>query len=648
MDSMWLTTTQLAALLKVSEQAVRKSLGNNRYSSARYVESSRGGKGGKAWEISAYDPAIPESVRRELKLPETAASMAEDILKEGTRVSITPELIDGGEASARLRVLRRIGERPAGVKKLGWMRQVSAEEQISLATLYRWTSDAGRGKVTSDRAAVPVAVKAESGPIRIAVKSRSFPPQALEYGLSLLVNTPGRDVKNAYEELEMKAAEKGWEMGSLGSFYRAVRQLPQAVSILAHSGRRGLEAATKPPIRRDMTNVRVYDVLIGDQHIFDYVVLDDDGRPIRPQMFAWVDAKSRYFSGVWPVMGDYDKYAVGFALREACRYGLPRSLYNDWGKPEGSDYIAQLRRQLSGYSAFKDMGEDGAAGELPQRKARPRNAQAKAIESYFFHAIENPLLQRGLPGYARRDGDDKKNEFIQGKLREAIKGKKLLHVRNFLDIVLDVLESWHRHVMTEDKTVPEEVFAGGITHLPRLDDNTLDFICWPAAKRLVRNSLVSMTLPGFGKCEWYAPELSGFCRRGKKTHVEVRFNPYDASKVYVLDADTQKSICVAERWKATDPDDMDAVADKIRRQNQITKWWADAFKQLARPEVKIHQFSPYQGAAAEIVEMEKSRADKEEIVVDRCALNQKLISFSDKAPAVNAGSVKPNRIAREG
>ena len=544
-------------------------------------------------------------------------------------MSIAPEFINDKKTALRLRVLARVEDKPEGISKGEWMKLVSEEEGVSQPTIYRWLTDADRGKITSDRAPLPVALKVESGPLKVEVKSRSFSPVALEYGLSLLIRNPRMDVKYAYETLCEEADAKGWETGSLNSFYRAYRQLPEAVLVLSESGRRGLEAIAKPAICRDMSKVNVYDILIGDQHIFDYVVFDDDGEPIRPQMFAWADAKSRYFPGIWPVMGNYDQYAVGFALREACRYGLPRSLYNDWGKPEGSKYIELLRRQLSNKTVFK-QGYDEIDDILPQTKAKPRNAQAKAIESYFYHTFEGPLKQRGLPGFARRDKDDKRNDFIQEALRKQTKGKKLLHVKAFLEIVLEVLDEWHKHTMTEDKTVPEEVFSGGIERLHRFDDETLDFLFWPTAKRHVRNSMIEMTLPGFGKCQWQAPGLSALCRRGKSVPVEVRFNPYDDSKVYVLDIESQKLICIAERWGKSNPFDKADVSDKIRRQNQIVHWWVDIVKQLDRPEIKIQRLSPYEGAVAEIRKLEETQKSYEAVAVDPADVDRKIIKLSEE------------------
>ena len=97
-------------------------------------------------------------------------------------MAIAPEMLNDEKTALRLRVLRRLAERPQEVKKGDWHRLVSQEEGVPVKTMYRWVAEAERGKITSDRAPLPVAIAVESGPIKIEVKSRSFTPQALEYG----------------------------------------------------------------------------------------------------------------------------------------------------------------------------------------------------------------------------------------------------------------------------------------------------------------------------------------------------------------------------------------------------------------------------------------------------------------------------------
>lgn len=182
--------------------------------------------------------------------------------------------------------------------------------------------------------------------------------------------------------------------------------------------------------------------------------------------------------------------------------------------------------------------------------------------------------------------------------------------------------------MVEEKIQPGRCFLEGIQRpLVRMDDRTLDFMFLPAVVRQVRNSQVEMTLPGFGKCRWYAPELSSLCRRGKGAKVEVRFNPYDQSVVHCLDIESQALICTAEHWGKEDPHDMDAVVVKIRRQNELIKHWVELTKQLARPETKVHRYTPYAGAAAEVQEIATAR---EELVVDDAELDKKIIALAER------------------
>ena len=238
------------------------------------------------------------------------------------------------------------------------------------------------------------------------------------------------------------------------------------------------------------------------------------------------------------------------------------------------------------------------------------------------------MKQMGLPGYSRQDKKDEQvNEEIQKRLREEIRDGKLLRVQEFFEIFARCLEDWHHHTLTEERIVPEECFLEGIQRpLTRLDDRTLDFLFWPAAVRQVRNSQVEITLPAFGKCRWYAPELSALCRRGKGQKVEVRFNPYDKSVVHCLDLESHRLICTAEEWGRQDPQDMDAVVPLIREQNALVKCWLDIFGQMKRPEIRTHRLTPYTAAAAEV---KKLTAEREELIVDDAELDRKIIALAE-------------------
>ncbi|MEG1912778.1 MAG: Mu transposase C-terminal domain-containing protein, partial [Cloacibacillus sp.] len=365
--------------------------------------------------------------------------------------------------------------------------------------------------------------------------------------------------------------------------------------------------------------------LVGDQHIFDYIVLDADGEPIRPEMFVWGDTRSRYLTGVWPVMGHYDKYAVGLSLREACRWGIPQLLHTDWGKPECSKYVQQLRRQLAGFSAFKS-GESWMDGELRQYKSKPRNAQAKPIESWFYHAFERPLMQMGLPGYARRSFEEKENEYIQANLRKDIKRQNLLTATEFFEIVFKKVQEWNQHIMS-DKSIPEEVFLKGIeaANLYRFDDQSLDFMFLPSEKRKVTKSLVGINIGGFVK-KWHSPALT--LMNGKT--VEVRYNPYDVDQAYILDMNTHELIDIARAWDREDPHDREAYTKKIRIQNAVLKDLCNIGSQLANSTQtrvrRLPSFTPYAEAAADA---SKRNNIREELVIKGSDVDEKFINLGN-------------------
>lgn len=148
---MWLTVPQLAGLLNITPQAVRKAIAERRYSTARYRESTeRGGAGGKVWQVSALDPAVPDEVREILGLKGDRWTRVREA-QEAEKVGIAPERLDKKTAK-RLRVLKRAAECPEGIPVGEWYARIAADEHVSVPTIYRWLTERKKGKVVSDRA----------------------------------------------------------------------------------------------------------------------------------------------------------------------------------------------------------------------------------------------------------------------------------------------------------------------------------------------------------------------------------------------------------------------------------------------------------------------------------------------------------------
>jgi hypothetical protein len=82
---------------------------------------------------------------------------------------------------------------------------------------------------------------------------------------------------------------------------------------------------------------------VGDQHRFDFWVVDDDtGEVFRPEGYFWQDLRTRIIYGA-AVDCRYDAWLIGLALRVGIAiFGAFGSIYTDNGRPELSRYLAGI------------------------------------------------------------------------------------------------------------------------------------------------------------------------------------------------------------------------------------------------------------------------------------------------------------------
>ena len=88
---MWLTVPQLAGLLNITPQAVHKALQEGRYTITQQVNGR--GRGGKVWQVSALDPAVPDEVHKILRVKGDRWTRVREA-QEAEKVGIAPERLD--------------------------------------------------------------------------------------------------------------------------------------------------------------------------------------------------------------------------------------------------------------------------------------------------------------------------------------------------------------------------------------------------------------------------------------------------------------------------------------------------------------------------------------------------------------------------
>lgn len=169
----------------------------------------------------------------------------------------------------------------------------------------------------------------------------------------------------------------------------------------------------QPRVRRDWSQVRPGEVMIGDVHPFDILYRRDDGSTATPKGIAWMDGASRYtiLHPVFLEKGEgirMEHVAASFANMVAETGTMPGRLYLDNGGEYNWAEFAEAAMKLVERPGVPLLGiNDRDARRIV--KALPYNAPAKPIEPWFAR-LEDAM--RDLPGHIGGDRMKKKTHNV--------------------------------------------------------------------------------------------------------------------------------------------------------------------------------------------------------------------------------------------
>jgi hypothetical protein len=450
-----------------------------------------------------------------------------------------------------------------------------------------------------------------------------FDEPAVRYGLSVYFSNRHAGIKAAYKALEREAREKGWKIGHYSNFTRLIKRIPEQIECLATKGDVGFELEYGPKIRRDWLSIPPFSVLCGDQKVCDYIVFDEaTGETYAMNYYLWMDCSTRYWAGLWPSFGPYNKYTVNMALREACRVAMPEEIYTDWGKPELSKYSRELEKKLGGCSVrLGDWGQFRNHYEsLTRHQAQAGKPWHKPIENHM-NMFERYLKDMFLEGYRHRDGDAWVNKQQNMDLKRAREAGTLLSVQEFMEICLAILREHNGNRMNvqerEGGIIPAEALRLGLEDAGRVPyhEDTLDFLFLPSFQRKIRQSSVAVKMGANDKRHFYIPPQESANLGGDP--VQVLVDPFDPDREAIILTVSGEFVCHAERDQMVTPGDMTAVQERLKRQREYMKFWKDAFRDLVDTQVgrsarKVSAIGPASRAARTAQAQEQQR--KAEVV----------------------------------
>ncbi len=208
-------------------------------------------------------------------------------------------------------------------------------------------------------------------------------PAAWDYFCALWLTPQQRTVALCWEITRVESARRGWAWPALRTIQlRVQRELPAFHADYYRLGPTAWARQHSPRIQRDLSPIRPNERWVGDHARFDFLCLDEQGRPVRPWLTAWQEQRSRLLVG-WQITTRPDSNTIIAAFRAGVlQYGAPAEVIIDNGK----DYRAA---GFSGGKARKiDRTKAKCASVLGRLDVRARfcipfEPGSKAIESWF-------------------------------------------------------------------------------------------------------------------------------------------------------------------------------------------------------------------------------------------------------------------------
>lgn len=632
----YLTTKEIASLLKISRQAVNKRAQKEDWAQkegGKYSVLSLPGPIQAAWVSSIYkgedmveqgrvkmiiDALAPEAVEAFRNAMFPLIPTFEEAFKkprqpfegwiEDPSLQFSLDDLANPRVSKILTVLRDVDGMPwdwtKGKRK--WIELIAVKHEVAFQTIYRWIKKYDKKGI---------------GGICHRKSTRGLPRKwssdALIYWTSLCLKPEHRhiDKRDLYDILKIEARERGrnWQIGGYESalWWFEKRSTPQYLA-LQKGGMRALDNVL-PPILRDYSDLEPFEMLVGDQHRFDFWVVDDEtGEVFRPEGYLWQDLRTRILYGA-AIDHKYDSQLIGLALRIGIGiYGAFGSIYTDNGKPELSRYLTGIMSNIRSLNLGWERTVDSSMDVLDidpedinpniiipgtHKKAIVKNAKAKMIEG-TFDKLERILRSRfRLPGSVKRLSDDIHHQDIdQNEAKKLAEQGRLPLFSEFSFTLYRACDHYnreknHRGIVKEWAWKPKTKQAVPYDCLrtcyekdgwrPRmLSDDASILLFLAKASRKVNMGRIQFQ-GDFYECDVLV-ELH-------RKRVDIRYSPMDLRQVYIFQAGEYLGMALPVEYSSMK--DMTLAQKKIIEKRKRRAEIAKKFKEITSVAPDFREYS---------------------------------------------------------
>lgn len=387
-------------------------------------------------------------------------------------------------------------------------------------------------------------------------------------------------------------------------------------------------------IERDISLLKVGDVLIADGHVLNFQVINPfTGKPTRATLVGFLDWKSTALVG-YEIMMTENTQCIASALRNAIiNLGMiPKVVYQDNGKAFKAKYFQSCN--------FDEEGFNGVYANLGIKSvfAKPYNARAKVIERFFLEfqeEFEKMMISYTGTSIENKPAWMKRGEKLHREMHAKLTKNKIPTVQEAIKYIDCWIEYHNGKPCPNDKTKTikqcladcEQRLKGSEkseTATPFNASNQANSVQKQDIDKNILNDLMmkteTRTINKHG-ITFLGMHYRSEAILGIRDMVNIRYSLFDLSKVYVHSIKGE-FLCVARRVEKTHPmayhlgtvADMEDFKQKIQKQQrQFKKAKKEFLRYFPTEKSEVLEIEPEE----EIIEVIPEEAKKERKLTTR-------------------------------
>jgi transposase InsO family protein len=264
-------------------------------------------------------------------------------------------------------------------------------------------------------------------------------------------------------------------------------------------------------VTRDVTQYQPGELWIGDHTELDFIVINEQGKPDRRWISAFIDIRTGLLIGYhlsWQpnsqtiaaafrngVLSNQIKAFTGEKFERVNITNIPQTVMMDNGK----DYRSKYTQRVFGNIDFDDNARISVQRITKLHYTQPYHGQSKAQMERWFGSIQTML--KYLPGF-KGNQYQKKPDSLQTDLKSG----NILTVKQFDAAVAVAINSYNNRVHRSLKgETPLQNYLTHQSHQRSIDMRVLDFLMMKVQGRRIRRCQVTLL-----NSEYYSEQLMPF------------------------------------------------------------------------------------------------------------------------------------------